>query len=72
MTSTASYAVPGRARQGALMATASMLCVQLGLAVSVTLIDRVGAEGAAWLRLVWAGAVLLAATRRPRRGAVDG
>jgi inner membrane transporter RhtA len=41
------------------MATTSMLCVQLGLAVSVTLIDRVGAEGAAWLRLVWAGALFL-------------
>ena len=59
MTTAASYAVPGRARQGALMATASMLCVQLGLAVSVTLIDQVGAEGAAWLRLVWAGLLLL-------------
>lgn len=63
MTTAASYAIPGRARQGALMATASMLCVQLGLAVSVTLIDRVGAEGAAWLRLVWAGAVLLLLAR---------
>nr|WP_183340889.1 EamA family transporter [Microlunatus antarcticus] len=41
------------------MATTSMLCVQVGLAVSVTLIDRVGAEGAAWLRLVWAGALFL-------------
>ena len=41
------------------MATASMLCVQVGLAVSVTLIDRVGPEGAAWLRLVWAGALFL-------------
>jgi inner membrane transporter RhtA len=48
-----------RARSGALMATASMLCVQLGLAVSVGLIDRVGAEGAAWLRLVWAGLIFL-------------
>ncbi|KQT89724.1 hypothetical protein ASG49_17935 [Marmoricola sp. Leaf446] len=38
------------------MATASMLCVQLGLALSVGLIGTVGAEGAAWLRLVWAGA----------------
>ena len=36
-----------------------MLCVQIGLAVSVTLIDRIGAEGAAWLRLVWAGALFL-------------
>ena len=45
MSSTPSYAVLGRTRSGAAMATASMLCVQLGLAVSVTLIDRVGAEG---------------------------
>ena len=44
-----------RARQGVGMALASMLCVQVGLAVSVGLIDRVGAEGAAWLRLVCAG-----------------
>jgi inner membrane transporter RhtA len=41
------------------MATASMVCVQIGLAVSVGLIDRVGAEGVAWLRLVWAAALLL-------------
>jgi len=47
------------ARTGALMATASMLCVQLGLAVSVGLIDQLGAEGAAWLRLVWAGALMV-------------
>ena len=36
-----------------------MLCVQLGLAVSVGLIDQLGAEGAAWLRLVWAGALMV-------------
>lgn len=54
-----SHAVPGRARSGAAMATASMLCVQVGLAVSVTLIDRTGTEGAAWLRLVWAGVLFL-------------
>ena len=59
VSSTASYAVLGRTRSGAAMATASMLCVQLGLAVSVTLIDRVGPEGAAWLRLVWAGVLFL-------------
>src|ERR1700712_3028950 len=52
-----------RARSGALMATASMLCVQIGLAVSVGLIDRVGAEGAAWLRLVWAGLLFLVVGR---------
>ena len=51
------------ARIGALMAVGSMLCVQVGLAVSVTLIDRVGAEGVAWLRLVWAGLILLVVVR---------
>ena len=37
------------------MAMGSMLCVQLGLAIAVTLIDQIGVEGAAWLRLAWAG-----------------
>jgi hypothetical protein len=32
----------------------AMVCVQLGLAVSVGLIDRLGTEGTAWLRLVLA------------------
>jgi inner membrane transporter RhtA len=45
------------------MAVASMLCVQLGLAVSVGLIDDVGASGAAWLRLFWAGILLLVVVR---------
>lgn len=54
------------ARAGALMATASMLCVQLGLAVSVGLIDDVGAGGAAWLRLAGA-AVIVLLVLRPRR-----
>jgi len=43
-----------------------MLCVQLGLAASVGLIDDVGAGGAAWLRLFWAGVLLLVLVR-PRR-----
>jgi inner membrane transporter RhtA len=34
-----------------------------GLAVSVGLIDRIGAEGAAWLRLVCAAAILLVLVR---------
>jgi inner membrane transporter RhtA len=54
------------ARTGVSMAVASMLCVQLGLAASVGLIDQVGAEGAAWLRLAWAGVLLLVVVR-PRR-----
>jgi inner membrane transporter RhtA len=52
---------------GTSMAVASMLCVQLGLAVSVGLIDELGAEGAAWLRLAWAGVLLVLVVRpRPR------
>ncbi len=56
------------ARTGALMAIGSMLCVQLGLAIAVTLIDRIGVEGAAWLRLAWAGLLMLVIVR-PRPSA---
>jgi inner membrane transporter RhtA len=52
-------------RTGASMALASMCCVQLGLAASVGLFDQIGPEGAAWLRLAWAG-VLLPVLVRPR------
>ncbi|MBO0676217.1 EamA family transporter [Mycolicibacterium sp. S2-37] len=45
------------------MAVTAMLSVQLGVAVAVGLIDRVGAEGAAWLRLAWAGLLFLAFLR---------
>ena len=49
------------------MAVASMTCVQLGLALAVGLFDRVGPEGAAWLRLAWAGVIVLVLVRpRPR------
>ncbi len=54
------------ARTGAFMALTAMFSVQIGLAVSVGLIDRIGAEGAAWLRLFWAGALMLLLVR-PRR-----
>lgn len=50
------------------MAMGSMACVQVGLALAVSLIDDIGAEGAAWLRLVWAGILMLAIVR-PRRTA---
>ncbi|GAA4352170.1 EamA family transporter [Angustibacter luteus] len=40
-----------------------MLCVQLGLAASVPLIDVVGTQGAAWLRLSWAGVLFLVIVR---------
>jgi inner membrane transporter RhtA len=55
-------------RTGALMATGSMVCVQFGLALSIGLIDQIGAEGAAWLRLLWAGVILLLIAR-PRPSA---
>ncbi len=51
------------ARTGASMAVVSMLLVQLGLAASIGLIDQVGAGGAAWLRLFWAGVLLLVIVR---------
>src|SRR4051795_5225407 len=57
-----------QARSGALMAMGSMLCVQIGLAIAVTLIDRIGVEGAAWLRLAWGGILLLLIVR-PKRAA---
>ena len=53
------------ARAGTGMALASMLCVQVALAASVGLFDRVGPEGAAFLRLFWAG-VIIAVLVRPK------
>ena len=57
-----------QARTGALMAMASMLCVQLGLAIAIGLIDQIGVEGTAWLRLAWAGVLFLVLVR-PRAAA---
>lgn len=54
------------ARAGLSMALVAMFSVQLGLAVSIGLIDELGTTGAAWLRLAWA-AVLFLAIVRPRR-----
>lgn len=66
-----SFTVPmtrSSARTGATMAVTAMVCVQLGLAASIGLIDQVGAGGAAWLRLFWAGVLLLVIVR-PRPSA---
>lgn len=61
---------PGRLRGaegGALMALGSMSSIQLGLALSVTLLDQLGALGTVGLRLAWAGLLLLLLVRpRPR------
>ena len=56
------------ARTGTLMAIAAMLSVQIGLAVAVGLVDDIGAEGAAWLRLAWAGLLLPLLVRPNLRG----
>lgn len=56
------------ARTGAAMAVLAMLCVQLGLAASVGLVEQVGPGGVAWLRLFWAGVLLLVVVR-PRPSA---
>jgi inner membrane transporter RhtA len=45
------------------MAIAAMACVQLGIAASVGLAPRIGAEGIVWLRLTLAGLVLIAIGR---------
>src|SRR5580704_9405457 len=56
------------ARSGALMALGSMSCVQLGLALSVSLFGQVGSQGVVWLRLTGASVSLLAVVRpRPWR-----
>src|SRR3954471_17591885 len=72
MTETLHAAAPdaGRtqARAGIGMALTAMVCVQLGIAASVGLFDDVGPEGAAALRLGWAGVLLLVLVR-PRRSA---
>jgi inner membrane transporter RhtA len=67
VTTTAPAPAPATAgagsRAGAGMAVAAMISVQLGLAASVGLFDEVGPEGAAWLRLAWAGLILLVLVR---------
>jgi inner membrane transporter RhtA len=57
-----------QARTGTLMAVTAMVSVQLGMAVAVRLIDHIGSDGTAWLRLAWAGVILLVVVR-PRPSA---
>jgi len=53
----------GAARSGTVMALGSMFCVQAGIAASVGLAGRIGPDAVVWLRLAWAGAVLLIVAR---------
>ncbi|MCV7074141.1 EamA family transporter [Mycobacterium rufum] len=45
------------------MAVSAMVSVQLGMAVAVNLIEDIGSDGTAWLRLAWAGLLLLVVVR---------
>jgi inner membrane transporter RhtA len=54
---------PSSARTGSLMAVAAMLCVQLGVAVSVGLSHDIGAENVGWLRLCCAAVIIVVAVR---------
>lgn len=51
------------ARTGALMALASMFSVQLGVVAAFSVFDQIGPDGAAWLRLSWAGLIFLVLVR---------
>jgi inner membrane transporter RhtA len=51
------------ARTGTVLALGSMLSVQVGAAASVQLLDRLDAAAVVWLRLVWAGLILLVIAR---------
>jgi len=57
-------------RTGVAFAVLAMSFVQLGLSASVSLFDRLGPEGAAWLRLSFA-AVIVLVLFRPRFSAFD-
>lgn len=48
-----------QARTGTLMAVGAMTCVQVGMAVAIGLAHDIGAEGVGWLRLFWAGIIML-------------
>ncbi|CAN5387963.1 EamA family transporter [soil metagenome] len=45
------------------MALTAMVSVQLGMAVAISLIEDIGSDGTAWLRLAWAGVLLLIVVR---------
>jgi inner membrane transporter RhtA len=53
-------------RTGTAMAVTSMSCVQIGMAAAIGISHDIGAEGAGWLRLMWAGVIMLIVVR-PRR-----
>ncbi|MCW2629493.1 MAG: amino acid efflux protein [Mycobacterium sp.] len=49
------------------MALGSLIFIQIGLALSIGLVDRLGTNGAGWIRMGWAGLLMLLVFARPRR-----
>ncbi|MDT5231641.1 MAG: inner rane transporter RhtA [Mycobacterium sp.] len=49
------------------MALGSFIFIQIGLALSIGLVDRLGTNGAGWIRMGWAGLLMLLVFARPRR-----
>jgi inner membrane transporter RhtA len=49
------------------MALGSLIFIQIGLALSTRLVDRLGTDGAGWIRMAWAGLLMLLVFARPRR-----
>jgi inner membrane transporter RhtA len=49
------------------MALGSLIFIQVGLAFSIGLVDRLGTNGAGWIRMAWAGLLMLLVFARPRR-----
>ena len=54
---------PSSAHRGLLLATAAMASVQLGAAASIGLLTQTSPAVVAWLRLAWAGVILLVVVR---------
>ena len=70
MTTTPRLPTRSPTRVGTGLALTSMLCVQLGLAASVGMLDDLGPAGVAWLRLTWAGIIFVLVVR-PRWGSMS-
>jgi inner membrane transporter RhtA len=58
---------PNQAVAGTAMTLGSLICIPIGLALSIGLVDRLGTNGAGWIRLAWAGLLMLLVFARPRR-----
>lgn len=58
---------PNQTLTGTALTLGSLICIPIGLALSIGLVDRLGTNGAGWIRLAWAGLLMLLVLARPRR-----